>query len=53
MQSNGIGLVFQYFFVVGFGVGSGLLIPVVIGLWAKNKISEGGFTWRRNSKSSN
>ncbi|MED4600092.1 hypothetical protein P9314_05130 [Paenibacillus validus] len=46
---NGLSLVFQYFTAVGFGVGFGLLIPFVVGVYFKNKIEEGWSPWRRKN----
>lgn len=47
---SGLDLVFRYFFVAGAGIGAGLLIPFVIGVYVKNKIEDGGWTWGRKNK---
>lgn len=49
--SGGLGLVFQYFFMVGSGIGAGLLLPFAAAMLIKSKLSE-GLPWRRNSRSS-
>lgn len=49
MGSQSLGLVFQYFFTAGAGVGAGLGI-MTLGFWFIKTKVEGGKSWQRKTR---
>lgn len=50
-MKDSLGLVFQYFFTAGAGIGAGLVVTVGGGLLLYSKFGRGNGLWAKNKRS--